>query len=415
MLGVADEKEKEDAPKNIWYRFTQQRLRAWQPVPAPKVIISIYLVCGVFFSVLGIGLLLISWSVREYVYDYTDVEAEETGVGTFTIPIDRDMEPPIWVYYGLDGFHQNHRRYINSRPDMQLEEVDMTFDPTLLAECLPWVVSAIDGRINYPCGLIARSIFNDSYVLTVKSAEADPWRVIDVDSKASSIAWSSDLDGKFKNVDPESVAGTRGIRMEVEMNMWLNRLFPPVECRQKEVSVEKPLIPVTVGIRKEPITQADDNSATVEVVDCTGFMRSNGQDPPRCNFQRLGQQFSCDDPDYKKVYVDDWGVASGHFIVWMRVAGLPLFRKLWGVINEPIKAGSRLRVHVMDNFPVKTSYGRKAFIITTTSMLGGRNDFLGYGYLVVGCCCLLFGCALLCRQMRDPRPLGDISLLVQNQ
>jgi len=31
---------------------------------------------------------------------------------------------------------------------------------------------------------------------------------------------------------------------------------------------------------------------------------------------------------------------SEHFIVWMRVSGLPHFRKLWGKINNGLKAGT---------------------------------------------------------------------------
>lgn len=52
---------------------------------------------------------------------------EETGVDNralqcqITFKITQDMQPPIYVYYELDGVYQNHRRYVKSRSDAQLK------------------------------------------------------------------------------------------------------------------------------------------------------------------------------------------------------------------------------------------------------------------------------------------------------
>lgn len=39
---------------------------------------------------------------------------------TLTIPIEEDMNKPVFFYYKLTNFYQNHRRYVKSRSDKQL-------------------------------------------------------------------------------------------------------------------------------------------------------------------------------------------------------------------------------------------------------------------------------------------------------
>src|SRR5690554_4190316 len=87
------------------------------------------------------------------------------------------MHNPVYVYYRLENYYQNHRRYVKSRNDAQLRgDVITSFGD--LEDCDPIKVfiftfnkfnllnaKSVDGSKNpkdfySPCGLIAWSMFN---------------------------------------------------------------------------------------------------------------------------------------------------------------------------------------------------------------------------------------------------------------
>jgi hypothetical protein len=78
-----------------------------------------------------------------------------------------------------------------------------------------------------------------------------------------------------------------------------------------------------------------------------------------------------------------------HFIVWMRTAGLPNFRKLWGRIDTPLEKGDYY-LKIQNNYEVKPFQGQKSFVVSTTNALGGKNYFLAVCYITVGTLCMMF-------------------------
>ena len=75
------------------------------------------------------------------------------------------------------------------------------------------------------------------------------------------------------------------------------------------------------------------------------------------------------------------------FIVWMRVAGLPIFRKLYASFADTLPAG-QYRLVVYNNYDVSGWGGSKRFVIQTSNSLGGQNYFIGGAFVVVGSLCI---------------------------
>ena len=134
---------------------------------------------------------------------------EENKCDPIKITIDNDISAPIYVYYQLDNFYQNHRRYVKSRSNEQLLGNNLSL-ADIETDCEPIKTNADIGFIKtaggtadlnmdavaYPCGLVAKSFFNDTYTITKGSTTGE---VVDINS--DDIAWKSDRDFKFKNME----------------------------------------------------------------------------------------------------------------------------------------------------------------------------------------------------------------------
>ena len=120
---------------------------------SPAWVIGTFLVVGIIFIPIGIVIQTASNNIFEMEQDYQD----EASLTTLNFDIAQDVELPIFLYYKLTNFYQNHRRYVKSRSDAQLQG-DEAAD---LSACAPLDVSPTDPDLNlYPCGLIANSYFN---------------------------------------------------------------------------------------------------------------------------------------------------------------------------------------------------------------------------------------------------------------
>lgn len=79
-----------------------------------------------------------------------------------------------------------------------------------------------------------------------------------------------------------------------------------------------------------------------------------------CEYREMVSRYGM--PGYVYAYMCVYilqGVEDEHFIVWMRTAALPNFRKLYAKINTDLEAGSVLAIDVDGNFEVNSFGGKK--------------------------------------------------------
>ncbi len=135
------------------------------------------------------------------------------------------MTPPIFFYYKLTGFYQNHRVYAQSRSDEQL----YGSRPRTLTSCAP--LSHWNKTQLYPCGLIANSFFNDTFN-TAQVCYKDPSRPCDPlasnNWSLDDVAWPTDKD-RFRTrnltVGKETDVGPGNFHLpppgDPEMIVWM--------------------------------------------------------------------------------------------------------------------------------------------------------------------------------------------------
>ena len=237
------------------------------------------------------------------------------------------MNPPVLFYYRLTGFYQNHRRYVKSFQADQLKGVAVDNGTIASSLCDPLRLDE-RGRAYYPCGLIANSMFNDTYTSPVLQNVPDGSASSSVYSMKnnSGIAWDSD-----------------------------GKLYGKTEYKLDQIAVPPNWVERFGGI---DYTEA--------------------HPPPNLELDQA-------------------------FQVWMRTAGLPTFSKLAQRNDNDVMKAGQYKVDINHLFPADVYGGTKAIIISTRTVMGGRNPYLGIAFVVVGGLCILLGAIFTATHLIKPR------------
>lgn len=381
--------------------FKQQRLPAWQPILSPPHVSACFVVIAAIFIPIGVAIINANSRVGDIEFRYDDVtkctyqnnqkiayfprsltnatDVEGQGCRTlvrFKIP--EKMDPPVYMYYKLTNFYQNHRRFAKSRSDKQLTGADV--GKTDMADCDPLLTpgdtagsgatpmtingqATSYGALKYaPCGLVAWSMFNDTFRLYRENSSSTTGRTLICDGghfsrfdsaplpagggeghgqcHKSGIAWDSDKEAKFKI--PSLNDGVWSAQRSIYLGNLTGRTLTPEENR-------------------------------------TYF--------PTTNDAYFAYGFYANETGHSVPVTTDEDL-----MVWMRTASLPSFRKLYRIIDTELPAGDYV-VEIDEFYDVSSFEGEKLFALATVSWAGGKNDFLGIAYVVVGACALLAGAA----------------------
>jgi len=224
-----------------------------------------------------------------------------------------------------------------------------------------------------PCGLIANTLFND--VISLDSGiDSDGNNLVMLED---GIAWQSDIEYKFDQPD-----GFVAKKANCPNGCYTTTCACTDDWCTKDSMLNKTKL----------YYEASDG-------ECYRYFYPNDDET-----QYLYET-------YPMVISPIDGVLNEHFIVWMRNAALPKFRKLYGFMDKKVSKGTKITFKINANWIVHRFKGSKTLVLTTTSIFGGKNPALGQYFIGVGIFCLVSASFFGLKHYLDPRELGNTKYL----
>lgn len=251
QVSALEPKPKSKRPKEN--DFTQQKLRAFHPILTAKTVVPLFVIVAIIFIPIGAAMLKASENIQDMFIDYaycgnlakegtwTEIPSnfytwsfksdvtiqpqwrlaknesaiwenypEEQSICQIQFQIPNTIKGPIYFFYMLTNFHANHRRYVISFSEDQINGKRASISDikdTVGQNCQPLSTNSA-GKIYYPCGLIANSMFNDTFSTTLTAVNTTD--LTDFNMTNEGIAWSTN-DQRFKKTkySPDEIVPPR--------------------------------------------------------------------------------------------------------------------------------------------------------------------------------------------------------------
>jgi hypothetical protein len=180
-LSEANLQEKYIERGNIILR---QEMRSLTPKCDANCAIIFFSTLSIIFFLFGVPILVAANKIVDFSLDYTNCISDEKGYCTLNFTLSKTIPQPVFLYYEINNFYMNHRDFVKSRSFPQLRG-DIHVDSSNNSKCegARYIHEIFDNDTSKyftymgnplkgddyanPCGLIAKSFFNDSeYTLT---------------------------------------------------------------------------------------------------------------------------------------------------------------------------------------------------------------------------------------------------------
>jgi len=139
----------EELPLNssiFFNRFKQNLMPEFRINLSKRFVYHLYIITGIVFCSIGIWILICNDSIKEFHLTYNKCTNK---ICFIDFEINQDFKPPIFVYYELEKFYQNHKRFSVSINIKQL--TGKVFSSEQIACCFPIILISDLSIVNRKC------------------------------------------------------------------------------------------------------------------------------------------------------------------------------------------------------------------------------------------------------------------------
>ncbi|CAF91747.1 unnamed protein product, partial [Tetraodon nigroviridis] len=360
--------------------FTQQRLPAWQPMLSAGIVIPGFLVIGLAFIGIGVALFVTSQGIQVLELEYTGEQRTspcykcsdptvKDCVCNLEFSITTLFKGPVFFYYGLSNYFQNYRKYGVSKDDQQLYGDLNNFK---VGE---------NTQLVYPSSLCYFPVFFQFlFFRSIKQNTCTKERkgmhfiFLFLPQSPSEYCAPYQYDSNKKPIVPcGSIA-----------NSMFNDTFKLYHL----VNGTKKVVPFD----GKGIAWWTDYNIKYRNPSVSPLKNAFNDTVKPLFWPKAAYELDPNDPANN-------GFINQDFLVWIRTAALPDFRKLYrriteGDYAEGLPAGNYV-LEIGYNYPVLSFDGTKKVVFSNVSWMGGKNEFLGIAYLVIGSLCIVMSIVML--------------------